>query len=130
MYPSFTQELRKYTVTVVDYDGTTTEVLVEYGKSAEEKLTTPLRTGYRFMDWDRNITSIKEDTFVYPIYTPNNYQINFHPQNADTGYMSPIIAAYNSTVSLPVSDYARKGYYFTGWETTNASGQSLYYHDC
>jgi len=129
IYPTFVSKLREYTVVVIDYDGSTTSVLVEYGKSAEEKLPTPDRTGYRFVDWDKDITVITDDTVVRPIYKPNNYQINFYSDDAESGYMAPLIAQFDSQVTLPVSNYTRKGYYFGGWQTTTPSGATIYFHD-
>jgi len=129
VHPKFKEQLRKYTVRFINYDNSAMEALVEYGKSAEGLVPTPVRKGYRFYDWDKDISVITEDMDVYAIFAPNNYQINFHPENADTGYMSPIVRQYDSQVALPLNEFSRRGYHFVGWEERKPSGETVYYHD-
>jgi len=72
-----------YTVTFVDYDGSTiAEVKVEEGKSAV-KPDDPIREGYIFIGWDKafdNVTSDLTVTALYeeipaPDYTPKNLSV-------------------------------------------------------
>ena len=72
-----------YTVTFVDYDGSTiAEVKVEEGKSAV-KPDDPIREGYIFIGWDKSFDNVTSDltvTALYeeipaPDYTPKNLSV-------------------------------------------------------
>ncbi|MCU0104630.1 InlB B-repeat-containing protein [Acholeplasma vituli] len=115
--PIFSRQLRTFMVTFVDFDGSfLAKVTIEYGKSAAGKVVTPTREGYRFMNWDHDISSIKNDVEVRALYVANDYQINFHGVLTET--IEPIVYAYGSTVTLPKITSERRGYEFTGWKTS------------
>ncbi len=65
---TFTETPHKFTVIFLDHDGTElSKVEVEYGKSAEAP-ETPVREGYVFTGWDKDITEITEDITVTAQY--------------------------------------------------------------
>jgi len=115
--PEFKEVARKYKVTFLNWDDSLhKEVYVEYGKTAEGKVATPVKTGYRFVKWNQEITYIEKDMIVKPLFVANYYDIIFDGNNADTTSTMPDVSAeYDSTVSLPSSTFTRKGYNFTGW---------------
>src|SRR5690554_4982673 len=116
VYPTFEPKLRTFDVVFVNYDGQETIVKVEYGKSAVGKVVTPYQPGYRFVNWDKDISYITSELTVRAIYTPNDYYIRFMSDEADSGMMDPIIASYDSNVFIPDNQYERRGYFFAGWK--------------
>jgi hypothetical protein len=116
VHPSFIQTLKKFKVQFVYHDNSYTEVFIEYGKSAVGKVPTPLRSGYRFINWNKDISVITQDTIVKAIYVANEYQINFYSDQADSGYMDSMIISYDSIFELPENVFERLGYYFVGWK--------------
>src|SRR5690606_26744778 len=116
VYPLFEAKLRTFNVTFINYDGSQHVIKVEYGKSAQGKVATPYQPGYRFVNWDKDITVITSDLMTQALYLPNDYYINFHGAQADLGSMETIIASYHSHVSIPTNNYSRLGYYFGGWK--------------
>ncbi len=64
----FTQKVRSYTVTFVDYDGTTLGTQsVEYGRAATAP-ENPTRAGYIFAGWDKAFDNITEAIIVTATY--------------------------------------------------------------
>jgi len=124
VYPIFEPQLRTFDVTFINYDGQETVVEVEYGKSAVGRMITPYRPGYRFDEWDKDITYITKDITVHAKFIANNYYINFHSSETAEGTMDPIIGAFDSQVTIPENGYVRAGYYFAGWKT-NPDGDSV-----
>ncbi|MCQ2959843.1 MAG: glycosyl hydrolase family 8 [Bacteroidales bacterium] len=62
-------DINTYTVTFVDYDGSTIdEQTVEYGSDAFAP-TEPTREGYEFDGWDKTFTNITKDVVVTATYT-------------------------------------------------------------
>lgn len=67
----YTQTVRKYTVTFVDFDGTLLdEQSVEYGQAAVAPQD-PTREGYTFAGWDAAFNSITANLTVTATYTKN-----------------------------------------------------------
>ncbi|MDD6641469.1 MAG: endonuclease [Bacteroidales bacterium] len=67
----YTQTVRKYTVTFVDFDGTLlNEQSVEYGQAAVAPQD-PTREGYTFAGWDAAFNSITANLTVTATYTKN-----------------------------------------------------------
>ena len=126
VYPLFEAKLRTFDVTFVNYDGSQTVVKVEYGKSAQGKVVTPYQPGYRFVNWDKDITMITSDLTTNAVYLPNDYYVNFHGVNADLGSMDAIIVSYNSNVSIPTNSYSRLGYHFAGWKVDENDEYPVY----
>ena len=61
--------LEEFTVTFVDYDDTVLDTLtVKYGYPAVTSVV-PIRDGYQFIGWDKNVSAIKEDLTVKAQYT-------------------------------------------------------------
>jgi hypothetical protein len=114
VYPEFTQSLREYTVRFMNADGINyVEVNIPYGTSAAGRVATPLKDGFRFIGWDKDVTVIKSDMTVNPLFVPNDYEILFVSEG--DGDMSSVIAEYGSTVTLPDNGYTRTGYAFVAW---------------
>ncbi len=67
----------KYNVKFVDHDGTVLkERQVEQGKTAAAP-SDPVRTGYEFTGWDKDIKNIQADTVFTAQYEPTKYSITY-----------------------------------------------------
>ncbi|NLK12602.1 MAG: hypothetical protein GX312_03325, partial [Candidatus Phytoplasma sp.] len=117
----FERKLREYKVTFI-IDKEVIEEYVEYGRSAYGLLATPEKKGYRFVDWDKNLSVITSDLETKAIFKANNYNINFYDGYEDgdlvevEGIMNRIVKEFDSMVTLPKVAYTKKGYYFVGWK--------------
>jgi hypothetical protein len=127
IYPLFNQELRDYTVTFLYPDGSSTDVIVKYGSSAYGKVATPTLTGYRFTNWDKDISVITKDITVKPVFMANDYEIKFYDDEDASNPADSMIATYGDNVALPVNSFEKRGYYFAGW-TQKKNGQIVAYY--
>ena len=76
---TFTNILRQYTVTFLDWDGTQlSQQVVDYGTAAIAPAD-PMREGYTFAGWDKDFSNIQSDLIVTAQYTRNTvyYTITF-----------------------------------------------------
>lgn len=76
---TFTNILRQYTVTFLDWDGTQlSQQVVDYGTAAIAPAD-PIREGYTFAGWDKDFSNIQSDLIVTAQYTRNTvyYTITF-----------------------------------------------------
>ena len=126
----YTEELRKYIVTFLNYDGTLLQTVnVEYGKLATYSGSTPIKNSddehieYEFNGWDKNIStfSIKEDTiFIAKFKTINYVFASFY--NFDDSFLSKTkikkgeVPTYNGTTPTRKYDGDDKVYRFKGWD--------------
>ncbi len=109
---TYTSTKNKYTVTFVDYNGTTLKTQeVEYGMSATAP-SEPNRTGRTFIGWDKSFLEVKDDIIVNAEYTINKYTITFESNGGST--VESITQDYESTVEKPTNPY-KEGYTFAGW---------------
>ena len=112
-------ELKKFTVTYLDENGTTvlhTEV-VEYGKDA--KGFTPDRKGnLSFAGWSDSIKKITSDKAVIASYAILSHNISFFDgtEKLDLG-----IKSYNEGEETVLPTYEKEGYYFLGWYLSDLS---------
>lgn len=82
----------------------------------------PVRTGYTFAGWYKNVdlTSawdfasdlVKEETKLYAKWTPISYTVSFNSNGGSS--ISPFVANYDSKVIAP-SNPLKTGYGFAGW---------------
>ncbi len=102
-----------YTVTFVDYDGTTLDSQsVEYGTAASAP-ENPSRTGYTFTGWDNEFANITHDVTVTAQYSINSFSVTFI--NYDGTTLDNQSVEYGTAASAP-DDPSRTGYTFTGWD--------------
>lgn len=76
---TFTNILRQYTVTFLDWDGTQlSQQVVDYGTAAIAPAN-PVREGYTFVGWDKDFSNVQSDLIVTAQYTRNTvyYTITF-----------------------------------------------------
>ncbi|MGI6782090.1 MAG: MBG domain-containing protein [Acholeplasmataceae bacterium] len=97
---------------------------VQHGKSA----TAPndqYRAGYTFDGWDKEFDSVESDLTIKPIFTPIQYNINYHLDGGtnNTSNLS------NFTVESPdivLLDPTKSGFDFVGWyANANFTGEPI-----
>ena len=85
--------------------------VVEYGKSVS--LDAPSLTGHTFVNWDKDLSSIKTDLEVYPEYSKNEYTVTF--KDSDDVLIEEQTVLYGEKAA-DVSAPAIEGYTFVEWD--------------
>ncbi len=119
-------ETIKFTVTYLDYDGSEIDTKQVEKNQSGVPGSNPNRTGYRFIGWSEDLTSITEDITVNALYEIITYtityletglNINEHPElNNQT---------YDVTKIVFLPDIERTGYNFLGWYESAVSTQKI-----
>lgn len=126
----YTEELRKYIVTFLNYDGTLLQTLnVEYGKLATYSGSTPIKNSddehveYEFNGWDKDISNIKikQDTiFIAKFKTVNYVFASFYNYDDTLLLKSKILKGttpvYNGSTPTRNYDGDDKVYKFKSWD--------------
>ena len=108
-------EIKTYTVTFKDYDGTVLETqTVEHGSFAFEPAE-PIRDGYTFKSWNKDFSNITVDTEVTATYDINYYNVTF--VDYDGTILDTQSIAYGEGATAP-NEPVREGYIFKGWSQT------------
>jgi hypothetical protein len=108
-------KINTYTVTFVDHGGKEiTEVKVNHGDTAQAP-TDPTRAGYTFINWDKQLTNIIENTTVTAQYTASSYTVIF--KGEDGKELKKETVKYEEAVTAPEAPN-KVGYTFIGWDKT------------
>ncbi len=114
VYAKYSESVREYTVTFVDWDGTILKTeTVPYGSSATTP-GDPERDGYRFDAWDKAFINIIDDTTVTAKYV-KQFVVAF--LDYDNSVIDTQLIDYNGNAIAPENP-ERNNYRFTGWNTT------------
>ena len=119
------------------------------GKAELSTEVRPTRTGYTFTGWaddkdateatykDENLVkgNITANTTVYAVWSKDTYTVNFNSNAGETeeteeptvtGTMEPMTdVAFGKSVTLTKNAFARTGFVFTGWATSE-DGEAIY----
>ena len=112
-----------YTVTFLDWDGTTLKTeQVEQGKSATAPAT-PVREGYTFKGWDKDFSNVQSDLTVTAQYEKNvvYYTVTFLDWDGTTLKTEQVEQGKSATAP---ADPIREGYTFIGWDKSFSNVQS------
>ena len=115
-----------YTVTFLDWDGTTLKTeQVEQGKSATAPAA-PVREGYTFIGWDKDFSNVQSDLTVTAQYEKNvpepiYYTVTF--QDWDGTVLKTEQVEQGKSATAPATP-VREGYTFTGWDKDFSNVQS------
>lgn len=102
-----------YTVTFYDINNNIiTTQKVEYNNNATVPMA-PTIEGCQFIKWDQDITNVKNDLEVRPIYDGLSYVIKFYDHNNQL--IEEITAKYGEEVTAPEAPQIT-GYKFVGWD--------------
>ena len=103
-----------YTVTFVDYNGTTLKTeTVESGKSATAP-SDPTRSGYRFTGWDVAYNNITSNTTITAQYI-QQFTVIFKDYDGSTLKTQTVDKGSNAT---PPANPSRDGFEFASWSGT------------
>ena len=115
-----------YTVTFLDWDGTTLKTeQVEQGKSATAPAD-PVREGYTFIGWDKDFSNVQSDLTVTAQYEQNApepiyYTVTF--QDWDGRILKNEQVEQGKSATAPAAP-VREGYTFKGWDKDFSNVQS------
>ena len=110
--------LKKYTVTFLDWDGTTTNDtrVVEHGSAADAP--PPIEhPGYAFTGWSADINSVTSNTTVVAQYAANQYVV-VYDANGGEGAMTNEVFTYGMEYQLQSNAYTRAVNQFFGWASS------------
>ena len=96
---------------------------VTYGAEISVPDGTPVKTGYRFLDWINVPESMPAgDLNITARFIPNTYVVSFDMNGGDGEPLTPFDVTYDSTYgALPIPEYT--GYKFERW--VDASGKTI-----
>ncbi|MDY3196114.1 MAG: InlB B-repeat-containing protein [Paracholeplasma sp.] len=117
--PLFEEKIRTFNVTFV-YDGFEIVIEKQHNTGIDfdiDPIPTPIREGFGFVSWDKDLSVITEDITTEAIYKPNRYQIIYYGIDVDDGGLPTEVVAYGSQVILSESNFTKRGYTFAGWKT-------------
>ncbi len=119
VFPVFEEKIRTFKVTFV-YDTFEVVIIKEHDTGIDfdtDPIPTPLRDGFGFVSWDKDLSRITKDISTEPIFKPNRYQIIYYGTDVDEGGLPTEVVSYGSQVSLSESNFSKRGYTFAGWKT-------------
>lgn len=112
---------KEITVTFTDYTGN----IIHTQKIKEGEIPQcPIdmnRDGYIFDGWNLDLTTIKTDVTVNPLYTPIKYQLNL---DLDGG-VSNNPTTYTIEDEIKLNEPVKEGYIFTGWTIDNSEDKQM-----
>ena len=125
----------KYTIEFLgngESSGTTDSVLCEYDTDCKLTKNGFYKRGYTFSQWSdsmntyaneavvRNLTTVHNSVVqLSATWKVNNYKVSFDGNGATSGGNLPQIeCTYDQTCTAPANNFARTGYIYQGWGTT------------
>lgn len=104
--------VKTYTVTFKDWnnDILITEI-VAHGSSVIEP-DDPIRVGYAFIKWDKDLTNITSDLTIMALYNTNSYTVEYKAYNGEI--ISSQTLEYGIELTYPPNP-EREGYTFVNW---------------
>ena len=101
------------TVTFQDWDGTVLdEQIVDFDDAAIAPAN-PARTGYTFIGWDEDFSSISADLVVTAQYEINTYRVEFHDWD---GSLLKVDSVNYLSAAVAPADPERDWHTFSGWD--------------
>lgn len=116
---TYTETLRKYSITFKDYDGTVlSSTSYDYGTATSGIVVpTPTRSGYKFIGWDSAISNVNGDK-VYTAVYKKIHTVSFVDGFGKT--LSTVFVVDGEDATLP-SNPQKSGYTFKGWDKSNTN---------
>ncbi len=113
---TYTETLKKYSITFRDYDG---KILAgptsyDYGTTADKiNVPTPSRSGYKFIGWDSSVSTVEGDKIYTAVYK-KIYTVSFSDGFGNSLGDVSILDGGDATASITAP--SRLGYKFSGWD--------------
>ena len=101
----------QWDVTFLDNDGEVLFVYTVFDGSSLKPITPPKIEGYNFIGWDKDLTNIKEDITLKPIYEEITFTVRFI---SDGAIVKVEVVKYGEAATAP--DFDKEGYDFLGWD--------------
>ena len=133
--------VKTYTVNFYDFDNNLLESKTVNQNEGVSSSLTPEKIGYKFVSWDKDLSSVTTDLDVYPSFVcDEGYQningacvykevhrvtINFDGNTSDEGYMESV--TFEETFVVPDSEFTKEGYTFIGWNS-ESNGEGFSYN--
>ena len=119
--------INSYTLTFILNNGDEPEVRVLEFNETITYPADPVRAGYSFNGWDKNITNMPaSNTNTTAQWTANNYTVTFNPSEGSVSQSTKVVAFGSVYGDLP--NATRTGYTFLGWFTEkdeSITGESI-----
>ena len=108
-------KVNSYQITFLDYD----ESIIQESKlNYGDKFIMPedpVRKGYNFIGWDKELKTVKEELVINALYDINIYDINY---NLNGGTLNDAPPNYNvESEDIIIPSPTKEGYTFIGWTT-------------
>lgn len=90
---------------------------VNYGESftpSQSAETAVKKSGYILTGWDKDLTDLKDDVIVKPVYAKEKYTVTFKDHNGDVLLVQEVL--YGDTLTNIPTPKEREGYDFKGWK--------------
>ena len=112
-------EINQYTISFVDTGDVAYEAITKNYGEAVGDVADPVKTGYRFVSWDKEIpaTMPAEDTVITAVWAINEYSITFDMDGGDS--IAPIVQDFDTDIDASAIVPNKTGYVFTGWVDEN-----------
>jgi len=112
IYPQY--EKNSYIVTFYNENGDVIHTTsVDYLDNVTDIPDLPTKEGYHSVGWNHSLTSIQENTSVYPVYYIKSFYVNFR---SHLGLAFDIqLIEYGKAATVPSIIPAPVGYHFIGW---------------
>lgn len=113
--------IKQVTVSFYLEDKLLEEIKVNYGADCTTSLT-PLKEGYKFTGWDKDLTGLKEDISVHAVFEKAVYTITYYDGSTKLN-LEPSTYTIDDLVFLP--EYEKDGYEFVGWNDSPTSNVKI-----
>lgn len=112
-------EVNSFQITFLDYD----ESIIQQDElDYDSKIVipeNPIRKGYTFKGWDKELSTVKENLVITALYDINSYNISYLLNGGTLNDAPPSYNVESEDIIIPSP--AKVGYTFLGWTTINNS---------
>lgn len=106
-------QIKRFTVKFYDNNNNVLETkVVNYNSSVEFDYTFNI-DGHTFIGWDQDLSNIKSDLEVKPLFNKATYTVKFYDESNKLIHES--IVAHGESATLP-NELSKEGYNFIGWD--------------
>lgn len=108
-------QINQYTISFVDTGDVAYEDITKDYKAAIGTVADPVKTGYEFIGWDKDIPTIMpaENTVITAQWKIKQFTISFEVDGGTT--VAPITLDYDSVIDTASINTEKTGYEFKGW---------------
>ena len=107
------EDIVKYTVTFVDFDGSIIETVLVNENEEIILPESPKREGFLFSKWDKDLSNITSDLTVYAEYVLETFIVTF--KDYDGSIIEQTTVNYNKNATEP-TEPSREGHTFIKWD--------------